>query len=80
METLAERLGSDVTDGALIEPLLASYDDLVSRLDALRLPDDVTVAHRVTTAAEGPVAELAAMEMPAGVLPSGCLLYTSRCV
>jgi len=71
METLAERLGSDVADGALIEPLLASYDDLVNRLDALRLPDDVAVAHRVTTAAEVPVAELAATATAAGMLPSG---------
>ena len=54
METQAERLGSAVSDGALIEPLLASYDELVGRLDNLRLPDDVAVNHRVTTAAEVP--------------------------
>jgi len=54
METQAERLGSAVTDPALVEPLLASYDELVGRMDMLRLPDDVAVAHRVTTAAELP--------------------------
>lgn len=54
METQAERLGSGVTDGALIAPLLASYDELVGRLDNLRLPDDAPVDHRVTTAAEVP--------------------------
>ena len=66
METQADRLGSAVTDPALIEPLLASYDELVGRLDMLRLPDDVVVPHRVTTAAEVP-AQMVAGDEPAPV-------------
>ena len=69
METQAERLGSDVADGALIEPLLASCDELVVRLDTLRLPDDVPVEHRITTAAEVPVTVPADAEEAASVLP-----------
>ncbi len=69
METQAERLGSDVAEGALIEPLLASCDELVARLDALRLPDDVAVEHRITTAAEVPVAVLADAEVAVGTPP-----------
>jgi chemosensory pili system protein ChpA (sensor histidine kinase/response regulator) len=52
METQAERLGSDVADGRVIEPLLASYDDMVGRLDSLRLPTSTQVAHRITTLPE----------------------------
>ena len=52
LETQAERLGSDVSDRTLVEPLLASYDDIVNRFDALRLPATTPVAHRVTTVPE----------------------------
>jgi chemosensory pili system protein ChpA (sensor histidine kinase/response regulator) len=52
METQAERLGSDVSESALIEPLLTSLDGLTTRLDALRQPDDVAVPHRETTLPE----------------------------
>ncbi len=60
METQAERLGSEVSDGRLIEPLLASYDGLVGRFEELCLPDSVPVAHRVTMGAEqaAPVSDL----------------------
>ncbi|MBY0464882.1 MAG: Hpt domain-containing protein, partial [Burkholderiales bacterium] len=83
METQAERLGSDVTDGALIEPLLASCDDLVARLDMLRLPDEVAVDHRITTAAEvplpvEPVAGMAAQELVAVSQPVDGSLAAAR--
>jgi chemosensory pili system protein ChpA (sensor histidine kinase/response regulator) len=71
METQAERLGSAVADGALIEPLLASYDELVGRLDNLRLPDDVAVDHRVTTAAEVPADDLPVSMPPAPASVTG---------
>jgi len=73
METQAERLGSNVTEPALIEPLLASYDELVGRMDMLRLPDDVAVAHRVSTAAELP-AQAAGGDVAATLTEGGPVL------
>lgn len=52
METQAERLGSDVSVSALVEPLLTSFDALVGRFEELRLPGHMAVANRVSTAAE----------------------------
>ncbi len=72
METQAERLGSDVTDSALVEPLLGSHDALVSRFEELRQPADVPVPNRTTTSAESLVeAPAVAVEAAdgAGTLP-----------
>lgn len=57
METQAERLGSAVSDPALIEPLMAAYDELVGRMDVLRLPETAAVANRVTTTPEAVTVE-----------------------
>ena len=66
IETQAERLGSDVSDSALVEPLLTSFDALASRFEELRLPGHIPVANRITTTAEQwPVPT--AVEVPASV-------------
>ncbi len=60
METVAERLGSDVQRSADIEPLQTAFDAIVARFDQLRHPE--AAQDVLQTAPEGDTAALAADE------------------
>ena len=77
METQAERLGSDVSVSALVEPLLTSFDALVGRFEELRLPGHMVVANRVSTAAEQAPVVAIADAVPAPVSAEAFVVQTA---